>query len=478
MLRTIIFLTLTLTIILFFSACKKDVGFNRPPIIDKVTLENRPGGTILAQVDASDPDGDPITYTYSHPSKRVILEADEDEVLIKNLPELGAGSLLITVKDDRGGVSTKTIALKAGNQPPAIAVFGSDKRFAVIGEPIKLTVLATDLEKDSLTYSFVTQSADVAFSEPKEKSGGFVESIMTINAFTSDSVEVIARVTDNMGGEATTNLFVSTKTLQVVESIPVNGAYAMALNKDGDLFVTSSATTINKIDKETGNKTSFNVNLSQGESIRAMAIDTTRTNGMIYLGIYGSGRTRKCNQDGSFLSDWLTRQAQIHYIAHYKGQTFLTADDSRHNLAEYNYLNGSLVNDWGANPGGQSLINIRQIYPALDRDEIFIADRNNHSIKVFDTHANFLRSWNGSESGGPGQFNIPHGVAYDKKYNIVYVSDTGNNRILLYRPNGTYLGKVDTPSNVTQPRYIVIDKEHSVYVAYTFEGQVLKLVWQ
>ena len=56
------------------------------------------------------------------------------------------------------------------------------------------------------------------------------------------------------------------------------------------------------------------------------------------------------------------------------------------------------------------------------RIHLFVADRDNHRIQVFDASGNFLFKW-GSSGSGDGQFNLPHGIAVGPG-NYVYVADS------------------------------------------------------
>ncbi len=49
---------------------------------------------------------------------------------------------------------------------------------------------------------------------------------------------------------------------------------------------------------------------------------------------------------------------------------------------------------------------------------IYVADRNNHRIQVFDSQGNFLLKF-GSYGYGDGQFGGPGGVALDASGNII-----------------------------------------------------------
>ena len=54
------------------------------------------------------------------------------------------------------------------------------------------------------------------------------------------------------------------------------------------------------------------------------------------------------------------------------------------------------------------------------------------------TDGKFITSW-GSSGSGQGQFIAPTGIAVDLKTGNVYVSDTGNNRIDKFTPDGKFM---------------------------------------
>jgi DNA-binding beta-propeller fold protein YncE len=68
---------------------------------------------------------------------------------------------------------------------------------------------------------------------------------------------------------------------------------------------------------------------------------------------------------------------------------------------------------------------------------IFVADGyGNSRIAKFDRNGKFLLSW-GSRGTAPGQFNIAHTMAADAQGNV-YVGDRGNRRIQVFDGNGTF----------------------------------------
>jgi hypothetical protein len=68
---------------------------------------------------------------------------------------------------------------------------------------------------------------------------------------------------------------------------------------------------------------------------------------------------------------------------------------------------------------------------------IYVADGyGNSRIAKFDKNGKYLKSW-GSRGSAPGQFNIPHTLAIDAQ-GLVYVGDRGNNRIQVFDGEGNF----------------------------------------
>lgn len=67
--------------------------------------------------------------------------------------------------------------------------------------------------------------------------------------------------------------------------------------------------------------------------------------------------------------------------------------------------------------------------------DIFVADGSRNSrIAKFDKNGAFIKSW-GTRGTEPGQFNVPHSIVVDAKDNI-YVADRGNKRIQVFDTDG------------------------------------------
>lgn len=67
-------------------------------------------------------------------------------------------------------------------------------------------------------------------------------------------------------------------------------------------------------------------------------------------------------------------------------------------------------------------------------DNIYTGEIGNNRVSVFDRNGNFLTTW-GKAGSGNGEFGNIHGVTVDKATGWVYIADTKNNRIQVYKPN-------------------------------------------
>ena len=104
-----------------------------------------------------------------------------------------------------------------------------------------------------------------------------------------------------------------------------------------------------------------------------------------------------------------------------------------------------------------------------DKDEIVVADCNNHRVQVFDSNGTFLRSF-GHQGENAGEFIYPNGIAIDKDKKI-FVADMGNNRVQIFSWEGRHLGsfggKGSLDSQLSFPWGLSLDSTGNVIVADT-----------
>jgi DNA-binding beta-propeller fold protein YncE len=95
---------------------------------------------------------------------------------------------------------------------------------------------------------------------------------------------------------------------------------------------------------------------------------------------------------------------------------------------------------------------------------IFVADGHgpgsNARIMKFSADGKFIKAW-GKEGSGPGEFNLPHSLAMDSKGRL-FVADRGNNRVQIFDQEGKFL---DEWRQFGRPSGVYIDKKDILYVA-------------
>jgi DNA-binding beta-propeller fold protein YncE len=107
---------------------------------------------------------------------------------------------------------------------------------------------------------------------------------------------------------------------------------------------------------------------------------------------------------------------------------------------------------------------------AFDREgNIYVADgEGNSRVLKFNKYGNVLLGW-GMKGDGPGQFNLPHSIAIDG--DLVYVGDRENARIQIFDLNGRYFGEW----KLGHPYGLFITPDHSIYMSDAIAGRILKI---
>ena len=72
-----------------------------------------------------------------------------------------------------------------------------------------------------------------------------------------------------------------------------------------------------------------------------------------------------------------------------------------------------------------------------DGARLAVADRGNHRVQLFDAEGNYVKQFGGPGSAN-GTFNLPTSVAYSPDGSMIAVSDRGNDRVQMFHANGTF----------------------------------------
>jgi DNA-binding beta-propeller fold protein YncE len=170
-----------------------------------------------------------------------------------------------------------------------------------------------------------------------------------------------------------------------------------------------------------------------------------------------------------------------------KTGNFITMFGSK-GLAEGQF-NGYSDTAVGTGPGGL----------AVDKDgNIYVADTWNHRMQKFGPDGKVLMAWGGvinlaeapagADPENNGRFYGPRGVAIGPDGNI-YVTDTGNKRVLIFDTSGNFVRKIDSgvtpakaqanypfdkPGEMNEPIGIAVDSAGNVYVADSRNNRIQK----
>ena len=145
----------------------------------------------------------------------------------------------------------------------------------------------------------------------------------------------------------------------------------------------------------------------------------------------------------------------------FQNSTTATNINSNYSASFENATKYAYVRGWGSEGYGDG--QFHRIHD-LDFDPseslLYVVDRDNHRIQVFDKSGNFKFKW-GSDGKGDGQFHVPYSVDVDSAGNV-WVADRNNNRIQKFDKDGNFLFKFGSPGSGTGefnlPRQIAVDR--------------------
>jgi DNA-binding beta-propeller fold protein YncE len=184
------------------------------------------------------------------------------------------------------------------------------------------------------------------------------------------------------------------------------------------------------------------------------------------------------NRDGSFVAAWGEDlfTPRTHGLTVAPDDTVYCVDEGRqvvyHFSPEGTLLQTIGTPDVAADTGydGRSLASITHGGPPFNRPtnlavapsgDLYVTDGyGNARVHRFSAAGELVQSW-GEPGVGPGEFNLPHGVAVMADGRVM-IADRENDRIQIFSPEGRYL---EEWTDVQRPTNIAIDGAGRIYVS-------------
>jgi DNA-binding beta-propeller fold protein YncE len=91
-------------------------------------------------------------------------------------------------------------------------------------------------------------------------------------------------------------------------------------------------------------------------------------------------------------------------------------------------------------------------------------------VLKFDKDGNFLKTWGGTGKG-PGEFDLPHSLVFDAQ-GLLYIADRNNARIQVFDADGAYIRESSHPGT---PCGLFMSAENQIWLAHGHTGQIMKL---
>ncbi|MEX2261379.1 MAG: peptidyl-alpha-hydroxyglycine alpha-amidating lyase family protein [Bryobacteraceae bacterium] len=131
---------------------------------------------------------------------------------------------------------------------------------------------------------------------------------------------------------------------------------------------------------------------------------------------------------------------------------------------------GEYLLHWGGKGTADGQFNLVHDVALDPKGRVYVADRTNERVQIFDSNGKFLDKWTG--------IGAPWGITYVASESAVYMADGKNNRVVKLNPEGQIVGVLGSYGKV-QGKFdfahnIAVDSQGSIYVAEIKNWRVQK----
>jgi len=150
--------------------------------------------------------------------------------------------------------------------------------------------------------------------------------------------------------------------------------------------------------------------------------------------------------------------------------SFYVSDGYVNSRVVYYSKDGEFIRQWGQKGKGDGEFDIVHDVAVDSRGRVYVADRTNARIQVFDETGKFLTKWTNVGS--------PWGLYYVGRENAIYMCDGVNNRVVKLNLEGQVLGVLGefgkAPGKFDFAHHLAVDSAGSIYVAEIKNWRVQK----
>lgn len=207
-------------------------------------------------------------------------------------------------------------------------------------------------------------------------------------------------------------------------------------------------------------------------AMSGMAVDDRD---QVYVFTRGPQPVQVYSADGKFLRAWGDKDIKTSHHLKLDGQgNVWVADIGRHVIMQFT-PQGELLRTLGTPdmPGeDETHLNQPTDMAITPEGEVFVSDGyGNNRVVHFDRHGKFVKSW-GRLGVKPGEFSIPHAITLDSKGRL-YVADRNNVRVQVFDQDGKLL---DVWSNIVCPWGFCVTPRDEIWIcgssptAWKFSG--------
>jgi DNA-binding beta-propeller fold protein YncE len=201
--------------------------------------------------------------------------------------------------------------------------------------------------------------------------------------------------------------------------------------------------------------------------------------GNIFVADYNSGFIKKYDASHRWLvtfSEYGSEKGQNmkSEFMDIRGGRLYVPDAGNHRIDVFD-LAGKFLFDFGNQGRALGQLNNPEAAKFSSDGKLYVTDLKNDRIQVFDSNGACLLAF-GHRGSGPGELKSPAGLAFDKDDNV-YVTEIGNNRVQVFDKTGKFLTMWGSAGSANgafgDPHGIIVDKASGyVYVADTANHRV------